>query len=502
MQATMTGRTTAQARARFGDALMMGSIALAALVSVVLGSQFVEAATAWWGTGLLAGLAVAAFVLARGTTVSRFVLTFVLMAFVILHIQLSHGMIETHFGVFVVLAFLLVYLDWRVIVFGAALIAVQHVVFDRLQAAGYTFWCTPSPDFAKLAVHAIYVVFQSGLESLLAVSMLGAAAEGEELRLLVARVNQADGVALGAANVAVQAVGATALQQMLHRMHEAVSAVRGGAANLEAAAGEIASGTLNLSHRTDETATHLQQTAGRMSEFSGTVSQTAAGARQASDVAATASAVAARGGEVVTQVVQTMRDIDDSSRRIADIIGVIDGISFQTNILALNAAVEAARAGEQGRGFAVVASEVRSLAARSAQAAREIKALIATSLERVNRGSALVDEAGATMTEVVASIQQVARIMQAISTASTEQAQLASGVTATVVQMDDTTQQNAALVEEMAAAAASLRSRAQDLVRAVSAFKDEAAEAIAGRGTPVLSQAAHRGALPGDLRLA
>jgi methyl-accepting chemotaxis protein len=502
MEATRNTRSTGRARARFGDAVMMGSIALAAAVSVVLGAQFVEARTAWWGTGLLAGLAVAAFALARGTTASRFILTFVLMALVILHIQLTHGMIETHFGVFVVLAFLLVYLDWRVIVFGATLIAVQHVVFDRLQAAGYGFYCTPSPDFARLAVHAIYVVFQSGLESLLAVQMLRAAAEGEELRLLVARVNQADGMALGAADVAVQAVGATALQGMLKRMHEAVSAVRGGAANLESAATEIASGTRDLSHRTDETATHLQQTAGRLSEFSAAVSRTAAGARQASDVAASASAVATRGGEVVTQVVQTMRAIDESSRRIADITGVIDGISFQTNILALNAAVEAARAGEQGRGFAVVASEVRSLAARSAQAAKEIKTLITSSLERVDRGSALVDEAGATMTEVVAAIHQVAQIMQKISTATTEQAQLASGVTATVVQMDETTQQNAALVEEMAAAAAGLRSRAQDLVRAVAAFKEERAGTISVHAAPVPSRAARSAALPGDLRLA
>jgi methyl-accepting chemotaxis protein len=214
-----------------------------------------------------------------------------------------------------------------------------------------------------------------------------------------------------------------------------------------------------------------------MSDFSATVQQTAANARQASELAMNASAVAGRGGEVVTQVVDTMRGIDESSRRIGDIIGVIDGISFQTNILALNAAVEAARAGEQGRGFAVVASEVRSLAARSAQAAKEIKALIGTSLERVDRGSALVDQAGATMGEVVDAIQQVAAIMKKISGDSTEQAALASGVAATVVEMDQTTQQNSALVEEVAAAAAGLRGRAQELVRAVAAFKEDAGRA-------------------------
>jgi methyl-accepting chemotaxis protein len=404
-------------------------------------------------------------------------------------------MIEMHFGVFVVLAFLLVYLDWRVIIFGAVMIAVHHVLFDRLQAAGYGFWCTDAPSLWRIGVHAVYVVFQAGLEVALAAQMLRAAAQGEELELLVSRVDQADGIALGASDVAVATPGAVALRGMLQRMHQAVSAVRAGASNVEAASSEIASGNQDLSDRTEETAAHLQNTAGRMSDFSATVQQTAANARQASELAMNASVVAGRGGEVVTQVVDTMRGIDESSRRIGDIIGVIDGIAFQTNILALNAAVEAARAGEQGRGFAVVASEVRSLAARSAQAAKEIKALIGTSLERVDRGSALVDQAGATMGEVVDAIQQVAAIMKKISGDSTEQAALASGVAATVVEMDQTTQQNSALVEEVAAAAAGLRTRAQELVRAVAAFKEDAGRAAAQPPVRAPELAVHPAAL-------
>jgi methyl-accepting chemotaxis protein len=469
-----SGRGAAR-RALAGDHVMLLWIVLAALACIPLGIRFEETAVALWATAILAALAAGAYGLARGTTACRFVLAFVAMAYVVLHIELTHGKVETHFGVFVVLAFLLVYLDWRVIVFAAVLVAGQHVLFDRLQAAGYFFYCTPEADFANLAVHAVYVVFQAGLEAVLAVRMLGATAEGEELELLVDRVNQADGIALHAGEVAVRSAGATTLQGMLRRMHQAVSAVRSGASNVETASSEIASGNQDLSDRTEMTAANLQQTASRMSEFSQTVHENAAGARQASELATSASAIAARGGEVVTQVVHTMRDIDESSRRIGDIIGVIDGISFQTNILALNAAVEAARAGEQGRGFAVVASEVRSLAARSAQAAREIKTLIGTSLERVGRGSTLVDQAGATMTEVVEAINRVADITKKISAASTEQAALASSVTSTVVQMDQTTQQNSALVEEMAAAADALRGRAQELVRAVAAFKHEAA---------------------------
>jgi methyl-accepting chemotaxis protein len=226
-----------------------------------------------------------------------------------------------------------------------------------------------------------------------------------------------------------------------------------------------------VSERTEEQASALQQTAASMQQFGPTVKHNAEGARQANQLALSASSVAVKGGEVVGQVVDTMKGINDSSRKIADIISVIDGIAFQTNILALNAAVEAARAGEQGRGFAVVASEVRSLAQRSAEAAREIKSLITASVERVERGTVLVDQAGATMVEVVSAIRRVTDIAGEISSASTEQSQGVGQVGEAVNQMDRATQQNAALVEESAAAAESLKRQAQSLVDAVSAFR-------------------------------
>ena len=208
-----------------------------------------------------------------------------------------------------------------------------------------------------------------------------------------------------------------------------------------------------------------------MEQLNSTVRQNAENARQASQMAHAASAVAVQGGAVVSDVVRTMKEINESSNRISDIIGVIDSIAFQTNILALNAAVEAARAGEQGRGFAVVASEVRSLAGRSAEAAREIKSLISASVERVEAGSTLVDQAGQTMSEVVTSIRRVIDIVSEISAASSEQSQGVDQVNEAVTHMDQATQQNAALVEEMAAAAASLNGQARDLVSTVSAFK-------------------------------
>lgn len=250
-----------------------------------------------------------------------------------------------------------------------------------------------------------------------------------------------------------------------------VAHVRGNAESVAAGSVQIAQGNADLSQRTEEQASALEETAATMEELSSTVKNNADNARQADQLAKGASEVARRSGDVVGEVVATMKTISDSSQRIAEIIGVIDGIAFQTNILALNAAVEAARAGEQGRGFAVVAAEVRGLAQRSAEAAREIKSLIGASVERVERGSALVEQAGTTIGEVVDSIMRVTDIVSEISSASAEQASGVGQVGEAVAQMDQVTQQNAALVEQSAAAAESLKTQAQALVQAVQAFK-------------------------------
>lgn len=262
-----------------------------------------------------------------------------------------------------------------------------------------------------------------------------------------------------------------ALEAMQSSLIQVVSKVRHGSDSVAHASAEIAQGNNDMSARTESQASALEQTAASMEELSSTVKQNADSAREANHLAQTASTVAVRGGDVVGQVVETMKGINDSSRRISDIIQVIDGIAFQTNILALNAAVEAARAGEQGRGFAVVASEVRSLAGRSADAAKEIKVLINASVTRVGQGSVLVDQAGTTMSEVVQAINRVTAIMAEISTASREQALGVEQVGEAVSQMDQVTQQNAALVEQMAAAASGLKSQAAELVHAVSVFR-------------------------------
>lgn len=262
-----------------------------------------------------------------------------------------------------------------------------------------------------------------------------------------------------------------AMDEMTSRLRDLVGQVRQGSESVATASAEIAQGNQDLSARTESQASALEETAASMEELGSTVRHNADNARQANQLAQSASTVAVKGGEVVAQVIDTMKGINDSSRKIADIINVIDGIAFQTNILALNAAVEAARAGEQGRGFAVVASEVRSLAGRSAEAAKEIKQLITDSVQRVEQGTAQVDQAGATMDEIVSSIRRVTDIMGEISAASTEQSQGVAQVGEAVTNMDQATQQNAALVEEMAAAAAGLNTQADGLVRAVAVFR-------------------------------
>ena len=279
------------------------------------------------------------------------------------------------------------------------------------------------------------------------------------------------------------------LASMRDRLASVVSAVRLSADNVASASGEIAAGNHDLSARTEHQASALQETAASMEQMGSTVKQNADSARRANELAQDASTVAAQGGDVVAEVVDTMKGIHDSSSKINSIIGVIDSIAFQTNILALNAAVEAARAGDQGRGFAVVAGEVRTLAQRSATAAREIKALITASVEQVQRGSTLVNKAGATMADVVAAIRKATDLMGEISASSKEQSSGVDQITEAITQVDQATQQNAALVEEISAAASSLRAQASELVQAVSVFQLQGASGGAAphtRLTPAL----------------
>jgi methyl-accepting chemotaxis protein len=462
-------------QALLGDKVMLATVALSAVAAVILGSIYYELSLAIMGALALAGLALAGFVWARGTLVSRMVLTVAQAGLVILHIQLAHGEIEYHFGIFVTLALLLVYQDWRPILLAAALFAVHHVMFDRLQAAGFDFYCLTEANFGRVILHAGYVVIQTSLELALAIGMARTARQGRELTRLVEAVDQPDGIVLDVSDIAVTTPGAIALQSALQRMQVVVASVQDSSTQIEAASREIALGNQDLSARTEQAASNLEETAASMEQVNSTSRQSAESAHQASQMAVANAEVAARGGRVVGQVVSTMDEINHSSKKISDIIGVIDGIAFQTNILALNAAVEAARAGEQGRGFAVVAGEVRNLAQRSAEAAKEIKTLIGTSVERVEAGSRLVAEAGETIGEVVSNAQRVADIIAEITAASGEQSAGMGQVNTAVNQLDKMTQQNAALVEESSAAAESLRDQAVLLTQAIQIFKPRSA---------------------------
>ena len=301
----------------------------------------------------------------------------------------------------------------------------------------------------------------------------------------------ANTVAAGDLTARIESHGNDETGQLLHALKamndalvKVVSEVRSGTETISTASSEIAAGNLDLSSRTEQQASSLEETASSMEELTSTVKQNSENALQANQLASSASEVAVRGGAVVAQVVDTMGAINSSARRIVDIIGVIDGIAFQTNILALNAAVEAARAGEQGRGFAVVASEVRNLAQRSAAAAKEIKTLIDDSVSQVDSGTKLVNEAGATMQEIVASVQRVTDIMEEIASASHEQATGIEQVNQAITEMDEVTQQNASLVEEAAAASQSMQEQAQQLTRAVSVFRIDRHHPTAIRNAP------------------
>jgi methyl-accepting chemotaxis protein len=391
-----------------------------------------------------------------------------LMLFCALNIYQAGGMTEIHFSIFVMLSLLLFYQDWRVIIMGGAVIAAHHLLFNFLQQAGYGDICFTQPGIGITLLHAAYVVIECAALSYLATLLR----------------KESTAAASGQLN----------LQNNFDHMRIVVEHSQQGVNAIGTAAGEIASGNADLSARTESQASSLAETVSTMETLMVAVRQNSDHSREADQLVTSASAIAVNGGQMVTQVVDTMGSIRESSRRIVDIISVIDGIAFQTNILALNAAVEAARAGEQGRGFAVVATEVRSLAQRSATAAKEIKDLIQDSVEKIETGGKLVDATGKTMVQLVTSVQQVAAIMSEINAASQEQSESIAQVNQAISDMDKSTQQNAALVEQAAAAAESLRNHAGQLASLLASLDQPAQYEADADGTSrrMLSQPALR----------
>jgi methyl-accepting chemotaxis protein len=453
------------------------------LMLPVIWTMFVMAlALANWhdtlGWALTIGLPAAlgptvAILLAPGSRASRYSVAAALMVFAALHIHQSAGMTELHFGIFVLLAFLLCYRDWSVIVVGAAVIAVHHLSFNYLQEWGFGVLCFTETGLGKVLAHAAYVVAETVVLSYLSLLLHREAVQAVELGARLDQINaSADGrITLPLITSDAQSEGGRVLEGMMATLREAVAVVHGGAEAIARASQAIAEGNADLSRRTGSQSDGLRQTAEAMAQLTVAVRDNDADARQASDLAAGAADVAERGGQVVDQMIGSMEAIRTRSRRIVDIIGVIDGIAFQTNILALNAAVEAARAGEQGRGFAVVATEVRGLAQRSAAAAREIATLIHDSVAAVDAGDALAGQAGRTMEEIVQAVQEVAAIMARIVAASHGQANGIASINDAVAEMDRGTRDNATVVQQAEAAAASMQQQVMLLGQAVAAFR-------------------------------
>ncbi|HEY6356582.1 MAG TPA: methyl-accepting chemotaxis protein, partial [Burkholderiaceae bacterium] len=421
---------------------------------------------------LLLGTAWLAALVFQGGTGSVLVMPVLGMAMTALLIHAARGQAVAHFSVFSLLAVTIVYRRWEAVVAGAAAIALHHLSFNYFQQWGWGVVCFTQPGLGTVVEHAAYVVAEAAILVMLAERAKRDSCIADELERIAQQLVGHDGhVSFDVVRARADGAATKTLQQALARVESALLSVRASSDSIHTASVEIANGNADLSQRTEQAAANLQRSAASMEQLTGTVRQSADAAAQANQLAASASGAAQRGGAVMQQVVSNMNDIAGASRRIADIIGTIDGIAFQTNILALNAAVEAARAGEQGRGFAVVAGEVRNLAQRSAEAAKEIKGLIGDSVDKVESGAKLVHDAGSAMDEIVSGVQRVSDIIGEISAAAGEQRAGIEQVNGAVSELEQMTQQNAALVEQSAAAAESLRAQAHKLASAVAGFK-------------------------------
>ena len=444
------------------DRMVIGVLLLGAIAAVILGAINGPIASGGTLACALFLIGLIAWRLAPGTLFSRLTLAVVGMFMVSLHIQLAMGLTELHFGVFVFLAFLLVYRDWRPIVAAAATIAVHHILFDRLQALGWPVFCLTEANFGRVLIHAAFVVVQTGVEIVMAVRMRADALEATELHSLCQP--SADGhLNLDVQAVPVHSSSAVAVRDAFLKLNHIVAEARETAEVVQQSSAYIATSNQNLERHTLQTASQLQETAHCVQHIQQGAQNSAAESASARQLAAQATGDAQTCGDLVSQVVHTMNAINDSSRKIGDIVGLIDSIAFQTNILALNAAVEAARAGEHGKGFAVVATEVRSLAQRSANAAKDVRTLIQTSLQHAAQGANLANSAGGSMQSVVNHTDRMAQVIDTLSQLAQTQSQSLLQAATAVRDLENMAQENSALVAQTAHAATQLLVQATKL---------------------------------------
>jgi len=412
-------------------------------------------------------------VTAPGRRITRLTVGIATMVFSALLIHQAHGMIEMHFSIFVLLAFLLYYRDWLPIVAAAGVIAVHHLAFNYLQATGapvYVF--NYGTGLNIVLIHAAFVVFEAGLLVYMAITSYREGIQSQEIHEIGSHLVMKEGkIDLTYSKADAQSDFAIGFNEFIGALQQSIAKVQEAAVIVDHGVREIAAGSINLSQRTEEQAASIEETAASMEEMTASVRQNSDNAQKAADLTSKAYDEANRGGGIASNAVTAMTTLNDSSNKIADITNVIDGIAFQTNLLALNAAVEAARAGEQGRGFAVVASEVRSLAQKAGEAAKEIKVLIEESVNQVKTTSQLVDSTGEALSSIVLSVRHASDIVSEITAASVEQTSNIEQVNRTITQLESMTQQNASLVEEASSASQAIEEQARDLSGMVTRFR-------------------------------
>ena len=452
------------------DRMVMAVLVLGALGAVGLGLVNGPIVS---GTGIAIALTVVGAIIWRiapGTRLSSIGLAVVGMLMVALHIQLAMGLTELHFGVFVFLAFLLVYRDWRPILAAAATIAVHHVLFDRLQAVGWPVYCMSEPNFGRVLLHATFVVVQTTVEILIALRMGADSRAAQELHDLCRPT--ADGqLNLDVRAVQVQSASALEVRNAFLQLEDVVQQARMTANVVLQSSTHIAQSNTDLEQRAHHTLEQLQETTQSVQHIQNDAQTCAAESASARQLADLATQDAQQCGHLVAQVIGAMNAINESSRKIGDIVSLIDSIAFQTNILALNAAVEAARAGEHGNGFAVVANEVRQLAQRSASAAKDVRNLIQNSLAHAKDGVDLVDAAGNSMHSVVQRTESMAQVIDQLNRLSQQQAQALAQAAQTVQVLDRSTQETAQLIEQSSQSATHLLEQAQKLQTVVAGVK-------------------------------